>query len=64
MVDDKINKKLDDIMLDNKMKQLEAFSQTPNKKSTDSWKETLIIIIGVIVVIVIIILVIKCVCTK
>ena len=67
LVDNKINKKIDDIVLDTKMKQLEAFSQNQqqtslqkNSGTSDSWKETLIIVVGAIIAILIILLIFKC----
>lgn len=59
LVDDKINKKLDDFMLENKLKQIENFSQT-EKKCDNSWRDMVYIIIAVVIVILIIVLVFKC----
>ena len=63
LVDNNINKKIEDIILDNKMKQLETFSQTQQLQKptqSDSWKETLIIVIGAVIAILIILLIFKC----
>ncbi|AGF85386.1 hypothetical protein QJ854_gp396 [Moumouvirus goulette] len=76
IVDNKVSKKMDEIILDNKLKQIQAF--TPNLTqqnnpqnnpqnnhsiiNTDSWKETLVIVVGVIIALFIIFLIIKAIC--
>ena len=69
LVDNKITKKIDDIILDNKMKQLEAFSlnnletnlqKNNNISSGPSWEKHLIIVIGVLIAILIIFLIFRC----
>lgn len=84
LVDTKVNKKIDEIILDNKLKQIQAFTpnltQTPSTtiltsaydaytthkpvatNITDSWKETLVIVIGIIIALLIIFLIIKAIC--
>ncbi|XWV26415.1 hypothetical protein QJ857_gp0654 [Tupanvirus soda lake] len=75
LVNTKVNRKFDEIILDTKMKQLQNVTapqfpilqqpqsqpyiqNTPNSNS-DSWKETLIIVIGAIIAIFIIFLIVK-----
>ncbi|ANB50554.1 hypothetical protein [Powai lake megavirus] len=84
LVDMKVGKKIDEIILDNKLKQIQAF--TPNltqppsttiltstydtntthkpiiRNISDSWKETLVIVIGIIIALLIIFLIIKAIC--
>ena len=69
LIDNKVNKKIDDILLDTKMRQLQnaaliqqpiAQSQSTGGTTSDSWKETLIIIVGAIIAIFIIFLIFKC----
>ena len=68
MVDSKVNKKIDAILLDTKMKQLQNTTSSTIQPSvpynqtngiSDSWKEVLIIIIGAIIAIFIIFLIVK-----
>jgi hypothetical protein len=67
LINSKVNKKFDEIILDNKMKQLQNMTpvtQPPivypqNTIHSDSWKETLIIVIGAIIAIFIIFLIVK-----
>lgn len=66
MIDNKVNKKFDDMVLTNKMQQLQTNNVvTPvqptqnNSGMSDSWKETLIIVIGAIIAIFIIFLIVK-----
>lgn len=75
LINTKVNNKFDELMLDNKMKQLQnmaniqsnmnqTLSQTipnpqNNNHNNDSWKEVLIIVIGAIIAIFIIFLIVK-----
>lgn len=64
LINSQVNKKLDEIILDNKMKQIQnniPVSQpiANNTASSDSWKETLIIISGAIIALFIIFLIVK-----
>lgn len=63
MIDNKVNKKLDELVLEQKMKQIQNMPvQTPVQPnpSSESWKETLIIVVGAIIAIFIIFLIVKC----
>ncbi|QGR53897.1 hypothetical protein [Moumouvirus maliensis] len=80
IVDNKVMKKMDEIILDNKLKQIQAFTPNLTQQNTqqnisqnipqnnssiinkDSWKETLVIVIGVIIALFIIFLIIKAIC--
>ncbi|AGC01903.1 hypothetical protein H012_gp559 [Acanthamoeba polyphaga moumouvirus] len=76
IVDNKVIKKMDEIILDNKLKQIQAFTPNLTQQNTpqnisqnthsvinpDSWKETLVIVIGVIIALFIIFLIIKAIC--
>lgn len=57
MIDDKVKKKFDELILDNKLKELQN-SKFSNEKSI-SWKEILIIVGGIIIILLIIFLIIK-----
>jgi hypothetical protein len=68
MVSSKVDKKFDELMLDTKMKQLHSMSlspqivqypDTPRNKNSDSWKEILIIVVGIIIVIFFVFLIVK-----
>lgn len=71
LINNKVNKKFDEIILDTKMKQLQnpsSMSQLPilqqpiaipQSNHSDSWKETLIIVIGAIIAMFIIFLIVK-----
>lgn len=63
LINSHVNRKFDELMLDSKLKQLQNIPLTtqmfqPNNHS-DSWKETLIIVIGAIIAIFIIFLIVK-----
>lgn len=66
-INTKVNKKFDELILENKMKQLQNTSHilhqpTPyiqNSTKSDSWKEVLIIVVGAIIAIFIIFLIVK-----
>ena len=69
LIDAKVNKKFDEMILENKMKQLQAMTapiysqqsnvQSNNNTKSDSWKEILIIVIGTVIAIFIIFLIVK-----
>ncbi|XWV25153.1 hypothetical protein QJ856_gp0619 [Tupanvirus deep ocean] len=75
LVNSKVNRKFDEIILDTKMKQLQnvtvpqfpilqqpqaqSYAQNIPTPNSDSWKETLIIVIGAIIAIFIIFLIVK-----
>lgn len=61
LIDTKVNKKFDEIILDNKMKELQNSNNIPPPPvpPVSSWKETLVIIIGAIVAIFIVFLMIR-----
>ena len=62
IVDKKVNKKFNDIILNSKLQQLknlENKNYTNKNLSTYCWKDTLIIVIGAIILIVIILLIYK-----
>lgn len=73
LIDKKVNKKFNDMVLDEKMKQIKSMNinnisnmsaqnnQTQNKNSglSDSWKETLIIITGAVIAIFLIFLIVR-----
>lgn len=63
LINTRVNRKFDELMLDSKLKQLQNIPLStqmfqPNNHS-DSWKETLIIVIGAIIAIFIIFLIVK-----
>lgn len=63
MINTKINKKIDEMVLDRKIKQLQNMPTSTQKNTSvlsDSWKETLIIIIGAVIAIFIIFLIVRC----
>lgn len=67
LIDSKVGKKFDEMVLDNKMKQLQNSTQPTiiqsvphqNNGISDSWKETLIIVIGTIIAFLIIFLIVR-----
>ena len=67
LIDRKIKKKFDDIMLDEKMRQIQSANHVPvpayqplgSFGLSDAWKETLIIIIGAIIALFIIFLIVR-----
>lgn len=59
LIDDKINKKFDEMNLDNKMKQLQNMSCPNISTKSESWKEIMMIIFGAIVVIFIMLLIVR-----
>ena len=66
LINGKLTKKVDEIILDTKMKQIQNASmlQQPTQPvqalQPDSWRETLIIIVGAVIAIFIIFLIVKC----
>jgi hypothetical protein len=69
MINQKVNKKFDEMMLDMKMKQIQTGMQIPNQIQSvpqyqsnpfsDSWKETLIIMIGALIALFMIFLIVR-----
>lgn len=69
LINSKVNKKFDEMILENKMKQIQNATipvpvtpqvpYVPNNSGSDSWKETLIIVIGAIIAMFIIFLIVK-----
>lgn len=63
LIDKKVNRKINDIVLEEKMKQLNTVTQNVQSNNqltrSDTWKETLIIIIGAVIAIFIILLAFK-----
>lgn len=64
LIETKVNKKFDELMLQEKIKQLENSldaknSKNYNKKSSESWKDTMIIILGAVIVIFMIFLIVR-----
>lgn len=70
LINDKMDKKFDEMMLDYKLKQIQnipnqqtptaqPFQQMQNSQNSNSWRETLMIVIMVILVILVIFLIIK-----
>ena len=78
MINTKVNEKFDEMILESKLKQLQNANLAPtviqqpaslrdqpqNNTSSDSWKETLILIIGAIIAIFIIFLLVKSIASK
>lgn len=59
LINDKINKKFDEFLLENKLKQIQNFSNPQITPQFISWRETLIIIIGVLIIVFILFLIFK-----
>ncbi len=62
LINSRVSKKVDELMLDYKLKQLQNMVppiQQPAITKNDSWKETLIIIVGILIALLIIFLIIK-----
>lgn len=60
LINDKIDKKFDEIMLDYKLKQIQnATTNTQSTLTTQSGKEILLVVIGIVIALIIIFLIIK-----
>ena len=60
LIDTKVNKRIDDIILNEKLKQLKLYeNSSKNNIISHSWKDTLIIVSGIIIVIIVILLIFK-----
>lgn len=60
LIDTQINKRMNDIILNEKLKQLKLYeNNSKNNIISHSWKDTLIIVSGIIIVIIVILLIFK-----
>lgn len=61
LIDEKVNRKINDVIIDEKLKQLNNLQRSPSEKKTssDTWKEILIIVSGALIALLLILLIFK-----